>query len=86
MPNADLFDIPNPLYLLEKLSHISFFKEEMILKCHSFKAAGSDAIPSFILMCYGCLLASYFKPLVQACIDISYHSTACCNCNTVPLR
>ncbi len=28
----------------------------------------------------------FFKPLFQACIDFSYHRTAFCHCNTLPLR
>jgi hypothetical protein len=29
---------------------------------------------------------SYLRPLFQACIDFSYHPTAFCHCNIVPLR
>jgi hypothetical protein len=70
-------------------SPISISEEEIfsvIKKSHTFKAAGSDGIPFFILKCLGSPLVSFLKPLFQACIDFSYHPTAFCHCSTVPLR
>jgi hypothetical protein len=58
----------------------------VIKKSHPFKAAGSDGIAIFVLKCLGSPLVSYLQPLFQACIDLSYHPTACCHCNAVPLR
>jgi hypothetical protein len=68
---------------------MSISEEEIssvIKKSHPFKAAGSDGIPFFILKCLGSPLVSFLKPLFQACINLSYHPTAFCHCNTVPLR
>jgi hypothetical protein len=58
----------------------------VIKKMHPFKAAGSDGIPFFVLIYLGSLLVSFLKPLLQACINISNHTTAFCHCDTIPLR
>jgi hypothetical protein len=55
-------------------------------KSHPFKAAGSDGIPFFVLKSLGSPLVSFLKPLFQAFINLSYHPTAFCHCNTVLLR
>jgi hypothetical protein len=89
MPNADLTDIPNASYPAEMPSPMSISEDEIassIKKSHPFKAAGSDGIPSFVLKCLGSPLVSYLQPLFQACINLSYHPTEFCHCNTVPLR
>jgi hypothetical protein len=38
------------------------------------------------LKCLRSPLVSYLQPLFQACINVSYHPTAFCHCNTVPLK
>jgi hypothetical protein len=89
MPDADLSDIPNASYPAEMPSPMSISKEEIssfIKKLHPFKVAGSDGIRFFVLKCLGSPLVSFLKPLFQACIDLSYHPTAFCHCNSVPLR
>ncbi len=89
MPEADLFDILNGSYPLKMLSLMSISEEEIssvIKESHTFKAVGSNGIPVFVLKCLGSPLVSFLKPLFQACIDFSYHPTAFCYCNTVPLR
>jgi hypothetical protein len=89
MPNADLTDITNASYPAEMPSQMSISENEIasvIKKSHPFKAAGSDGIPFFVLKCLGSPLVSYLQPLFQACISLSYHPTAFCHCNTVPLR
>jgi hypothetical protein len=89
MPDADLSNIPNASYPPEMSSSMSISEEEIssvIKKLHPFKAAGSDVIPFFVLKCLGSLLVSYLHPLFQACVDFSYHPTAFCHCNTIPLR
>jgi hypothetical protein len=89
MPDANLSDIPNALYPPEMPSPMSISEEKfssVIKKSHPFKAAGSDGIPFFVLKCLGSPLVSFLKPLFQACINLSYHSTAFCHCNTVPLK
>jgi hypothetical protein len=58
----------------------------VIRKLHPFKAAGSDGIPFFVLKCLRSPLVAFLKLLFQACIDFSYHPTAFCHCNTVPIR
>jgi hypothetical protein len=68
---------------------MSISKEEIsnvIKRLHPFKAAGSDGIPFLILKCLGSPLVSFLRPLFQACINLSYHPTAFCHCNTVPLK
>ncbi len=89
MPDANLSDIPNALYPPEQPSPMSVSEEDISLvikKAHPFKAAGSNGIPFFILKCLGSSLVSYLQPLFQACVNLSYHPTAFCHCNTVPLR
>jgi hypothetical protein len=89
MPDADLSDISNASYPAEKPSPMSISEEEIssvIKKLLPFKAAGSAGIPFFVLKGLGSPLVSFLKPLFQACIDLSYHPTAFCHCNTVPLR
>ncbi len=89
MPYADHSDISNASYLAEMLSFMSISKEEIssvFRKLHPFKAAGSDGIPFFVSKCLGSPLVSFLKPLFEPCIDLSYHPTAFCHCNTVPLR
>jgi hypothetical protein len=68
---------------------MSIFEDEIesvIKKLDSFKAAGSDGISFFVLKCLKSTLVSYLQPLFQVCINRSYHPTAFCHCNTVPLR
>jgi hypothetical protein len=89
MPNADLSDIPTATYPPEIPSPMSISDEEVssvIKKLHPFRAAGSDGIPFFVLKCLGHPLVSYLTALFQACISLSYHSTAFCHYNTVLLR
>ncbi len=89
MPSADLTNIPHASYPAEIPSPLSISEDEIssvIKKSHPFKAAHSDGIPFFVMKCLGGLLVSYIQPLFQACIDFSYHPTAFCHCNTVPLR
>ncbi len=88
MPDADLSDIPNASNPPEMSSPMSITEEisSVIKKSHPFKAAGSDGIPFFLMKCLGSPLVSFLKPLFQACINLSYHPTAFCHRNTVPLR
>jgi hypothetical protein len=58
----------------------------VIKKLHPFEASGSDGIPFIVLKCLESTLVSCLKPLYEACINFSYHPTAFCHCNTVPLR
>jgi hypothetical protein len=58
----------------------------VIKKSHPFKAAGIDGIPFFVLICLGSQLVSYLQPLFKACINLAYHPTAFCHCNSVPQR
>jgi hypothetical protein len=89
IPDAVLSDIPNTMYPPEQPSPMSISEEEItsvIKKAHPFKAAGSNSIPFFVLKCLGSSLVSYLQPLFQACVNFSYHRTAFCHCNTVPLK
>jgi hypothetical protein len=89
MPNADLTDIPNASYPAEMPSPLSISEDEItsvIKKSHPFKAAGSDGFPYFVSKCLGSPLVSYLQSLIQACVNLSYHPTAFCHCNSVPLR
>jgi hypothetical protein len=89
MPSADLTDIPHASYPAKIPSPMSISEDEIssiIKKLHPFTAAGSDGIPFFVLKCLGSPLVCYLQPLFQACIDFSYHPTAFCHCNMVPLR
>jgi hypothetical protein len=58
----------------------------IIRKSHPVKAVGSYGIPFSVFKCLGSPLVSYLQPRFQACINLSYHLTAFCHCNTVPLR
>jgi hypothetical protein len=88
MPNTVLTDIPNSYYSAEMPSPMSISEDEVasvIKMSHPFKAAGSDGILFSVLKCLGILLISYLQPLFQACINVSYHPTAFCHYNIVPL-
>jgi hypothetical protein len=54
--------------------------------CTPSKQQAVMASHFFVLKCLGSPLVSYLQPLFQACINLSYHLTAFCHCNTVPLR
>jgi hypothetical protein len=89
MLDADLSDIPSASCPPEMPSPMSISEEEIsnvIKKPQPFKAASSGGIPFFVLKCLGSPLVSFLKPLFQACINLSYHPTAFCHCNTVSLR
>jgi hypothetical protein len=89
MPDADLTNIPNSSYPAAMPSLMVISVDEIssaIKKSYPFKAAGSDGIPFFVLRCLGSPLVSFLQPLFQACLNLSYHPTAFCYCNTVPLR
>jgi hypothetical protein len=89
MPDTDIFNIPNASYPHKIFLLISVSEEDIssfIKTLHPFKRAGSDGIPFFVLKCFGNPLVLLLKPVIQACNDFAYHSTAFYHSNTVSLK
>ncbi len=64
MLDADLNDIPNASYTTEMPSPLSISEEEnlrVIKNMHTFKAAGSDDFPFYVIKCLEAPLFLFFN-------------------------